>query len=426
VLVEASDRLGGKIRTDRVDGALIEAGADWFITQRDEAIELCKEVGLKDDLVPPAVGGVQVWSGGRMRPWPPGFVRGIPSSARHVLRCDLLSPVGRMRALTDLAWPRRLAGSDTSIGGFVRRRFGREVLERLVDPMLAASRSGAAVDMSLAAGAPEIDAAARSHRSVMRALGKAPGGDVGFLGVRGGMQRLVDALRAGLSRADVRTNTTAVGLSGAGDGYTLELMDGAAIAATGVVLTVPAFAAAALVGGVSPVAAEVLRTIDYAPAVVVGLVYDPGDVPTPPGASGFLVPSSDRGLLTACAWFSSKWPHAAPPDGGAVIRCFAGERALGLADAELVEGVHDELEAAVGLRATPRATHIVRWERALPVYAVGHLDRVRAARRALAAHPRLAIAGAGYEASGLPACIAQGQQAARRVVVGASGAGRRR
>jgi oxygen-dependent protoporphyrinogen oxidase len=416
VLIEAAERLGGKIRTDSVAGAHVEAGADWFVTNRPEALELCRELGLEDELVPPAVGGVHVWSRGRLRPFPTGFVRGIPTSAGAVLRCDFLSWSGRLRALADLAWPRRLTGDDLSIGEFVRRRFGREVLERLVDPMLAASRSGAADDMSLAAGAPEIDSAARSHRSVMRALGGNIETDSGFVGLRGGMQQLIDALQRALGAADVRTGTQVVGLAKTGGGYALELADGEAIVADGVILAVPAFAVASLLGEVSAEAAAVLRTIDYAPAVVVGLVYDSANLAVPREASGFLVPSSDRRVLTAAAWFSAKWPHAAPPDGGTVIRCFAGDAALGLDDGDLVAAIRSELGEIAGIHVDPRAAHVVRWERALPLYTVGHLTRVAAARDALSDYPGLAIAGAGYEGSGLPACIAQGQDAARRVV----------
>ena len=416
VLLEAHDRLGGKIRTDVVDGAEVEAGPDWFVTQRPEALDLCAELGLADDLVAPAVGGVHVWSRGQLKPWPSGFVRGIPTSAGRVLACDYLSLPGRVRALADLAWPRRLTGDDVSIGAFVRRRFGHEVLDRLVDPMLAASRSGAADEMSLAAGAPEIDAVARAHTSVMRALRADPGGGPGFAGLTGGMERLVDALRQVLGDAEIRTRARAESVVRTSRGYTLELAGGEAVDADGVVLAVPSFEAAKLLRALSAEASAALRTIDYAPAVVVGLVYGPGDVRAPDDASGFLIPTSDRRVLTAAAWFSSKWPHAAPPDGGSVVRCFAGEAALDLDDGDLVDSLRVELATIAGVSATPRATHVVRWERALPLYAVGHLTRVEAARRALEAHPGLAVAGAGLEGSGLPACIAQGRAAAHRAV----------
>ncbi|MGH2787388.1 MAG: protoporphyrinogen oxidase [Actinomycetota bacterium] len=413
-VIEARDRLGGVIRTDHAGGALIEAGPDWFVTHRPEAVELCTDLGLEGDLVAPAVSGIQIWSRGQLRPLPDGFVRGIPSSARDILGCDHLSLAGRVRALADLGWPRRLANGDRSIGDFVRRRFGREVLERLVDPILAASRSGAADEMSLAAGAPEIDAAARSRRSVMRALSanREAGPAPGFLGIRGGMQRLIDALRKELRAAEVRTGTAVVGLAGGDTGYAVKVADGSRLTARGVVLAVPAYAAAALLTELDAEAARLLGGIEYAPAGVIGLVYPPGAVTVPAGPSGFLVPSSEKRVLAACAWFSSKWRHSTPPHGGTVVRCFVGGGGLELPDDDLAGAVQAELAAAAGIDADPGTVHIVRWDRALPVYAVGHLDRVAAVRRALRRHRRLAVAGAGYEGSGLPACIAAGREAA--------------
>jgi protoporphyrinogen/coproporphyrinogen III oxidase len=430
LLVEATGRLGGKIRTDTIGGALVEAGPDWFVTRQPAALELCEELGLGEDIVAPSIMGVRIWSRGKLRPLPPGFVRGVPGSPLAVLRSRHLSPVGAVRALGDLVLPGRLSGPDISIGALIRRRFGAEVLERLVDPMLAASRSGHAGDMSLAAGAPEIDEVARSNRSVMLALrrsARSPEGQEGhpkgaFVGVRGGMQRLVDTLVNRLAEAEIRTGARVEEVSsGPGGGYVV-VLPGGPLEADGVVLAVPAPAASSLLRNLSPRAAEELEGIVYASVAVIGLVYDPGVVAVPPDVSGWLVPSSEGRLLTGCAWFSGKWPHSAPPDGGEVLRCFAGraagDPATGHDDAELVRRACAEIEDVIGLTARPRAWAVARWDDALPQYAVGHLDRMARVEHHLEHHRGLIIAGAGYRGSGLPDCIAGGRAAARRLLTG--------
>jgi protoporphyrinogen/coproporphyrinogen III oxidase len=422
VLFEAADHLGGKIRTEAIDGAVIEAGPDWFLTRRPEAVRLCEELGL--GLVAPALAGPSVWTRGRIRPIPAGFVRGVPTSFRGLVRSGVVSRRGAVRALADLVLPGPLEGPDVSIGALVRKRMGSEVLDRLVDPVLAASRAGRTDELSLAAAAADIDEVARSRRSLMRGLrGAEPHeddpGTPPFVGVAGGMQRLVDALVSELSDADIRLRSHVEGLSRADGEVTVRTADGADIRASGVVLAVPAHSAASLVAGVSPDAARELRAIRYASAAVIVLWYPP-DGPHPAVAgSGFLVPSIEGKTLTACAWYSDKWPQARPQDGGLVLRAFVGratdDRAVRFDDDELVARVANEIADATSLRARPRASRVWRWDKSLPQYAVGHLERIDRIERALERYPQIALAGAGYRGSGIPDCIKQGRDAAARI-----------
>lgn len=418
VVLEASGRLGGKIRTHHFGGATVEGGADWFITRSPEGRELCEELGLSEDLVPPSVSGAAVWSRGRLKRLPKGFVRGIPTSPMAALRSGFVGPLGAARMLADYLLPGPLEGDDVSIGAYLRPRLGKRVLERLVDPMLAASRSGTADEMSLRVGAPEVDAAARSSRSVMKGVRPIAGGTgpPPFVGLRGGMERIIGALAADLGGAQVRLQTPVRALAATHGGWHLEL-DDASLDCDGVVLAVPPPVAASLLRDAAYQCAAHLSTIRFAPAVVAGLVYEPGDVVPPDDLSGFLVPSAEHRFAGAGAWFSAKWPHARSEDGAHVIRCFVGrtendDRAR-QGDDRLLARVLADVAEIMGIAAEPREARILlRDEAALPVFRVGHLEAVAHAEAALAGLPPLALAGAGYRGSGIPDCIASGRRAA--------------
>jgi oxygen-dependent protoporphyrinogen oxidase len=426
VLVEAGDRLGGKIHTQEHNGVVVEAGADSFLAREPWAVDLCTELGLRDRLVPPAIFGAQVWTPRGLRGLPSDFPFGIPSSPLRALRSGILSPFGALRAGAEPFLSGPLKGPDVSMGSFVRRRLGTEVLERLVDPLLAGTRAGRPDELSLAAAAPQIDALARKHRSLVLGLrsarrrGVLGAGAPPFLAPRDGMQIVVERLQRRLeSRAEVRTSTMVERLEREGDcSYVVHLRDQAAVKAAAVVVAAPAYCAAELLRTVAPVAARELAKIDYASVVSITLVYDSAEAITLQG-SGLLVPSIAGKTLAACSWYSKKWPHHAPGDGRLVVRCFvgraAGDAATELGDDDLLGRVVGELEEAVGLRSAPQSWKITRWPRALPQYAVGHLDAIQGIERALEETPGVALAGAGYRGSGIPDCIKSAHAAARSV-----------
>jgi oxygen-dependent protoporphyrinogen oxidase len=427
LLFEASGRLGGKVRTDAVDGVLTEAGPDSFLVREPWARELCDKLGLGDDLVAPAVFGAAILHRGRLRRLPEGFAYGMPSRPLGALRTGLLSPLGALRAAGDLFLPGPLRGPDVSIGDFVRRRFGRQVLERLVDPLLAGTRAGTPDGLGLAAAAPPIDALARRHRSVIAGLhaarraGELESGPPPFLGIRGGMQRLTDELsRALASRVDTRTNAAVASVKATADGFSLTTAAQETLTAAGIVIAVPAFAASPLLGELDAGAARELRAIEHASVAVVTLVYSPGSFETLRGISGILVPSSEGRTIAAATFFDTKWPHAAPSDGRRIVRCVIGRSgthpALELADDALAARAHADLRDALGIVAEPIGSLVVRWERGLAQYSVGHLERISRVERALSRHGAVALPGSGYRGSGLPDCIRQGRDAARRVL----------
>ena len=407
VVLEARQRTGGKLRTAVLAGAQVEEGADAFLPRDQGPIELCKELGL-EDLVAPAVFGAYLWSGATLRRLPAGFPYGIPSSPMRAWRAGLLSARGALRAETEWLRMRPLVGPDVSIGDFVRDRFGTEVLTNLVDPILAGVRGGSSERISLAAGAKEIDALARSRPSVLRALGRQVPQLPGFLAPRGGMQRLTDALAA---RVDVRTEAPVRALTRVGDGF--EVFAGNEVfPADGVVLAIPAHQAAEVVSDLDPPSATALRKITFLPATVVTVVYPRRAFTPPPDGSGFLAPPDSGLSVSGCTWYSVKWPHAATSE-DTIVRCvLGGPHDLDADDNTILGRVTQDLERTCGITSDPIDHLVTRWDRAVPLLEPGHLDRIATIEGSLATHGAVMVTGGGYRGAGIPDCIAEATRTA--------------
>ena len=410
VVLEAADRPGGKLRTGEVGGRQIEDGADAFLPRDDAPIQLCNELGLHD-LVSPAIFGAYIWHGGMLRKLPAGSPYGIPSSPLRAWRSGLLSSRGALRAGAEVLNPLPLRGPDISIGHFVRRRFGNEVLENMVDPLLAGVRGGSSLRISLAAGAKEIDILARGGRSVLRALSRNPAPHTGiekqgdqapeFLAPSGGMQRLSDALAA---RVEVRTGSHVQMVAREGNGFRVSLASDT-MSVDGVVLALPSHHAAPLLDALDGSAASSLRKIGFASATIVGLVYPRSAFSPPPDGSGFLVPSGSGLSISGCTWYSAKWPDKSGSD-DLVLRCVLGRDPLhDHDDAAVLTNVARDLEAACGITSAPTAHRITRWADSIPLLEPGHLDLVDDIERTLSAHGPLMVTGAGYRGAGIPDCI---------------------
>ena len=418
-LLEAEPALGGKIRTERVGAVDVEAGADSFLTRASEGLNLARRLGLGDDLVAPDIFGALVAYGEGSARLPEESVYGIPGSIRSVLGSPALAPAARLRVLSEMFTPRKLGGPDVSVGGFVSRRFGRQALDRLVDPLLAGTRAGDVNDMSLAAALPQIDALARRHRSLLlgirseRRKGSLETGTPPFLKIRSGMSRLIEELRKRLvQRVDVRVGHPVARLRQSKRGVLLEGRED--VDARAVILAAPAYAAGSAVGSLDEDAGDLLGRIRYASVASVALVYSPGSVASPPGVSGVLVSRGAARTVSAITYYSRKWPQA--DSAAAVLRCFVGRAgrhpALDLPDAELVSKVTRDVHSLCDVTSDPVTANVVRWERSLPQYSVGHLDRLRVIESKLRERGPIFLAGAGYRGSGIPDCIKQGETAA--------------
>ncbi|MBQ0864105.1 protoporphyrinogen oxidase [Streptomyces sp. A73] len=432
-LLEATDRLGGKLRAGSIAGtAAVDLGAESMLARRPEAVELARAVGLGEQLQPPSVAGGAIWTRGAVRPMPKGHLMGVPGDPAAL--GGVLSPEGLARIAEDGRLPRTEVGEDVAVGDYVARRLGREVVDRLVEPLLGGVYAGDAYRISMRAAVPQLYEAARGERSLLAAVravqeraatSPAPPGPV-FMGLEGGVGRLPGAVAEACTAkgADIRLNTPVTRLgrvpSEAGSGWIAETPH-ETVRADAVVLAAPAPAAARLLAPHAPVAAAELDTVEYASMALVTLAFRRSEADRVPDGSGFLVPPVDGRAIKAATFSAHKWSWVAAQDPSLfVLRTSLGrygeESTLQRDDAELVELSLRDLRAATGLRARPVDTLVSRWDGGLPQYPVGHLERVAAIRAAVDALPGLAVAGAVYEGVGIPACVASGRRAARHVL----------
>jgi len=419
-LVERESRLGGKIRTERVDGFVIEHGPDSFLVGKPAALELCRELGLGDRIVAQrAAGPVRVWARNGLHPLPAG-VRLVPTRVGPLLGSPLLSPGEALRAAADLVLPAGAArrAGDISLAALVAPRMGRAVLDRIVAPVAAGIHAADPSRMSVEATFPRLFAAAGG--SLMRGLrGKRDAVErAAFVSLDGGMDLLVDALAEALRTADVRLGRAVLAVESAAGGYAVRLDDGETLQAETLVLAVPPPVAARLLAPLAPLAARLLSGIGAVSTAAVALGYRQVDVPSLDGP-GFVVARDRPARITACTWASSKWPGRAPP-GHVLLRGYLGRAGEPLdpreGDAALVAAVRLDLAQAMGIHADPLLSRVARWPGGTPQLDVGHVARLAAIERDLARRaPRVVLAGAGYRGTGLPDCVAQGRAAARRV-----------
>jgi oxygen-dependent protoporphyrinogen oxidase len=422
-VLEADERLGGKIRTSEFDGQPVDEGPDAFLARVPHAVELSKRLGLGDDLVSPGTGSASLWLDGRLQPIPTGLVLGVPVDFGPLAESGVLSAEGLERAQQEPSLPGLPLTDDVTIGDLIRERYGAEVHERLVDPLLGGINAGRTEELSLDVGAAQLAAVARRATSLTAGLQAQraanppdPSAPV-FYAPRGGMGALVDALTIALrdAGAELRNGTAAAAIERRADRWLVEAADGSVLDADAIVVTTPAFAAAPLLAPHSPDAAERLAAIAYASVTLVTLAYDAATVTRPLDGSGFLVPRTEGRLLTACSVFSNKWPHLAR-DGSVILRASVGrsgdERGFALDDAALIEAVHDELAQTLGLTAPPTATRVSRWRRSFPQFPARHLAAMADLEAALQRDaPGIVATGAYLKGVGIPACIGAAQAA---------------
>ncbi|WP_405589055.1 protoporphyrinogen oxidase [Streptomyces sp. NBC_01190] len=429
-LYEASRRLGGKLWADEIAGVPVDLGAESLLARRPEAIALAREVGLADELEPPAALGATLWTRGRLRPMPKGHVMGVPGDLGPLAASGVLSAAGLARIPLDHVLPRTPVGGDVAVGAFVAARLGREVVDRLVEPLLGGVYAGNAYEISLRAAVPQLYPAVRDGRSLIEAARTlqrkaAERGGTGpvFNGIRGGVGRLPIAVAEACRAAGVTIETGAEvrELHRTGPrGWRVGLAD-RVVEADAVVLAAPAPAAARLLAAESPAAAAELSGVEYAGMALVTMAFRRRDLLQLPVSSGFLVPPVDGRTIKASTFSSHKWGWLAAAGGDTfVLRTSIGRHGsdadLAWDDTDLVRLSREDLGEAVGLRAAPVAARVTRWDGGLPQYTVGHLDRVARIREQVGKLPGLALCGALYDGVGVAACVGGGRRAAAAVL----------
>ncbi|MEO8391946.1 MAG: protoporphyrinogen oxidase [Chloroflexota bacterium] len=422
VLLEASDRLGGKVLTERVEDFVIEAGPDSFLTQKPRALNLARELGL--DLMPinthqPAT---YVLHHGKPIPLPDGVALMVPTKLAPFLRSPLISPLGKLRMALDLILPASGDVRDETLADFVRRRLGAEVLDKLAAPLMAGIYNGDAEQQSLLATFPRYREMEKRYGSLIRGTieqrkAQKPSGSPAFMTPLGGTQALIDALVEHL-HGDVRLKATVQAVEGGETGkYLIVLENGEQVEADAVLITTPAPIAADLIRPFAPQAANLLASIRYLSSGTISLAYRAEDIKRPIDGFGVVIPPSEKRPINAITITSEKFDQRAP-EGQVLLRVFFGgsrsPATMALSDDDLLALVRAELKAILGIEAAPLLQRIYRWWNANPQYDVGHLDRIEELEARL---PNgLYVTGSAYRGVGLPDCIQQAQQNAQKII----------
>lgn len=422
-LLEGSDSLGGKLRLGQVADVDVDLGAETMLNRRPEAVALADDVGLGPDLVHPETTVMNLWNRNQMVPLPRTLM-GVPGDVRALEQ--VLSPKGMARALLEQVTPTSTLSKDVSVGNLIEERFGREVVDRLVEPLLGGVYAGHARELSALACVPQLVALSEHHRSftsaAAAALASTPSSVPVFAGIRGGIGRLPQAVAASAS-AQIQTGAMVRDLARRpGGGWNLVIgsaHDAQIHQADAVVLATPANATARLLSDVAPRAALDLARVEHASMAIVTLAFEADAFPAVSGA-GFLVPPVDGHLIQAAIHSFQKWRWArAAGEELVILRVSVGrhreELTLQASDRELIARVVSELGEAIGLRTQPVDALVHRWGGGLPQYAVGHLARIDAVRREVAELPGLAVCGAAYQGLGIPACIASAERAVDQI-----------
>ena len=418
-LLEASERLGGKILTNEIEGFNIDAGPDSFLTRDPEMRELCFALGVGNELVPPTGKPAKVWVDGEMHSLPKRHFLGVPLDLDELEELSLLTEEGIKRAKLDLTLPDNEPKEGETVGSLIRRRFGDEVMDRLVGPLLGGINAGDADDLCLESGVPQLFNASQGNFSLVRSIqdflknqNRDPTSPV-FLTHPDGLQKVVKRLEQEID-SNIRRNERV---------KSVEILDNSIVIkgsqeyqTDAVILCIPAFTAAKILHDSCPNTSNLLAGIQYASMAFITFAFNKADVPQFNG-SGFLVGRDENLLTTACSLTSEKWAHLENDDTVFLrlsVGRFGDTDALDMEDNTLIERLKVELATLTGIKADPVATRVTRWPNSFPQYELGHGKKVSAIRQQAASEmPGMFLAGSPFKGIGLSACIRDGINQAR-------------
>ena len=437
VVFESSARFGGVLRTEQVDGCVVEAGPDSFLTEKPWAADLCRELGLGDQLIGSndADRKTYILVNRRLVPLPDGFQFMVPTRLASAFFSPLFSWGTKARIVREWFYRSGPADVESTVAEFVERHYGREMVERVADPLLAGVYGGSADELSVKSVLPRFLQMETKHGSLGRAMVAArkqrgaaaelrsagqPRAAVPtqspslFTSLQNGMLTLVDALVARTPNGELRLNACVEALRRE-SGKWLVVSGGRTEEFDGVILASPAYAAGTLLASTSAELAAELNAIRYSSSVTVILGYDQSVRAALPAGFGFLVPRTENRRIRAATFVHNKFSGRAPED-RALIRCFLG----GTGDAEVLERSEDEiltlvrreLREILGIAAEPLLARVFKWTRAMAQYGIGHGARVERIRGLVAGMPGLALAGNAYGGIGVPDCVREGTEAA--------------
>jgi oxygen-dependent protoporphyrinogen oxidase len=424
VIFEASGRFGGVIRSERIDDCLLEAGPDSFLTEKPWAADLCRELGLGDQLIGSSDAERKTYMliKGRLLPIPDGLMFMIPTRLAPTFFSPLFSWPTKVRIIREWFSRPRQEEADATVSDFVQRHYGREMVERVADPLLSGVYGGSADELSVQSVLPRFVQMEASHGSLGRAMVAMRKGRGTrtlaplFTSLKDGMQQIVDALLARIPVSAQRINTSVEAVK-AESGKWLVVASQRTEEFDAVIISAPAYAASGMLGNTE--LGPELSAIRYGSSVVVILGYDQKVRAALPPGFGFLVPRAENRGILAATFIHNKFPHRAPED-RALIRCFLGgtrdDAVLQVPESEIQSLVRRELEQILGIHADPLFVRIQKWNRSMAQYNVGHSARIARVREILARTPGLALAGNAYGGIGVPDCVRSGSEAAEKIL----------
>lgn len=430
ILLEKEGRVGGTLLTEQINGFLLEGGPDCFISEKPWALRLCQELGIEGDVIGTnrEVHRTFVLWEGVLHEIPEGFILLAPTSLWPFLRSPLFSIGGKLRMGMDLFLPRRRQKGDESLASFVRRRLGKEALERIAEPLVAGIHAGAPETMSLLSTFPRFLELEQVHRSIILGMYRrkkqsptSAGQYTPFLTLRQGMQGLAEALQRVIRRGAIYLQQEVLRVERAKGkaGYLLQMRGEKEISADAVVLATPAYITAQLLRGLADEISPTLASIPYTSTATVNLAYERFQISHPLDGYGFVVPRRQKRRIMAATFSSVKFSGRAPA-GKVLLRAFVGgakdEGICSLEDRELLSAVRHDIEEILKIKGEPLLCRIYRWPRSMPQYTLGHQERISRIEEAIASHPGLFLTGSSYRGIGISDCVHQGALAAEKVL----------
>ena len=435
ILLESSDRWGGKIITEHVpfaDGKfIVEGGPDSFLAIKRWGVALCQELGLSDQLIKtnPNTKNTYILKHNRLLPLPDGLTMMIPTNIRSVIKSPLVSWIGKARMGLDFILPPKPVNGDESLGVFISRRLGREVYENLIEPLMSGIYAGDGDRLSLASTFPHLRDLELQYGSLARGALKVrqesngrivQGSRSAFLTPITGLAEIVEKLVAHLTAKDVdlRLRTKALRIANTQFPYAVELETGETLDTDAVIVATPAFVSGTLLNSLDPSLGDDLQSIPYVSTATVSLAYCQSDIPHPLDGYGYVIPRCAGRLPLACTWTSTKFPQRAP-EGYVLLRVFVGRAGQDIPwnDDDLLALAMEELRLTLGVNADPIFSRVFLWDQAMPQYNLGHLEILKRIDTALENYPGLALAGNGYRGVGIPDCIHSGELAVEKILL---------
>ncbi len=422
-ILEASDEWGGKIKTDRENGFLIETGPDALMITKPGVLDFIRKLDLEEQLIEPASRHFYILHKGKLQAVPAGFASMVPADLGDFMRSPILSWRGKARMLAERLIRPRDHDKDESLAQFITRRFGREVLDQLAEPLFSGVYSAPADDLSIKATFPHFHRMETQYGSVTKAVlqnrkQNGPPARSPFRSFKDGMDTLPCEIVNQLAHTQVLTNTPVSEIQQAKNGYTVKTVS-ARFEATQVISTIPSYQLASATRNMVPLAQKPLEAIDFASSAIVTLAYSRSAVRNDLNATGFLIPKPEQTALSACTWSSEKWPGRAP-NGYVTFRCFFSNVDPLLINQRSHEDwqalADEELKKILSLYEQPIKSWLHTWKNAQPQYKMQHLTHIEAIEQALKPFPGFHVAGSPYRGVGIPDCIRQAQATVKQLM----------